>query len=126
MTMLGVVPGKECLAVSPGILNETETIREVRTIFKRLEVRFGEGVVIGNIRPTMSLDDFQIDQQGSDGLRSHAGAAIGVRRSAPARYIGQRRPGCVVSRWQRMADVGRSRPPRAALAGASALAPRAS
>jgi len=73
----------------------------------------------------MSLDDFQIDQQGSDGLRSHAGAAIGVRRSAPARYIGQRRPGCVVSRWQRIADVGRSRPPRAALEAASALALRA-
>jgi len=30
----------------------------------------------------MSLDDFQIDQQGSDGLRSHAGAAIGVQCDA--------------------------------------------
>jgi hypothetical protein len=68
MTMLGVVPGKECLAVSPGILDAAEAIREVRTIFKRLEVRFGDGIVIGNIRPTMSLDDFQIDQQGSDVL----------------------------------------------------------
>jgi hypothetical protein len=42
MTMLGVVPGKECLAVRPGILDAAEPIREVRTIFKRLEVRFGE------------------------------------------------------------------------------------
>src|SRR5580704_2176524 len=82
MTMLGVVPGKECLAVSSGILNATETIREVRKIIKRLEVRFREGVVIGNIRPTMSLDDFQIDQQGSDSLRAHAGAAIGVQCEA--------------------------------------------
>ena len=32
-----------------------------------------------HIRPTMSLDDFQIDQQGSDSLRAHAGAAIGVQ-----------------------------------------------
>ena len=37
--------------------------------------------------------------------------AAAVRRSAPARYTGQPRPGCVVSRWQRIADVGRSRPP---------------
>src|SRR3981189_1154753 len=82
MTMLGVVPGKECLAVRPGILDATDAIREVRTIFKRLEVRFGEGIVIANIRLTMSLDDLQIDQQGSDGLRSHAGAAIGVQCEA--------------------------------------------
>jgi hypothetical protein len=45
MTMLGVVPGKECLAVSPGILDAAEAIPEVRTIFKRLEVRFEEEIV---------------------------------------------------------------------------------
>ena len=50
MTMLGVVPGKECLAVSPGILDAAEAIREVRAIFERLEVRFGVGIIIGNIR----------------------------------------------------------------------------
>src|SRR5258708_37593672 len=36
MTMLGVVPGKECLGVRPSILDAAEAIREVRTIFKRL------------------------------------------------------------------------------------------
>ncbi len=82
MTVPSVEPGKECLAVSPGILDASEAIRKVRTISERPEVRFGEWIIIGNIRPTMRFDHFQIDQQGSDGLRSHAGAAIGVQCEA--------------------------------------------
>jgi len=52
MTMLGVVPGKECLAVSPGILDAAEAIREVRTIFtvNVLKCDSENGIVIGNIR----------------------------------------------------------------------------
>ena len=40
MTMLGVVPREERLAVNPGILDTAKAVRKVRAIFERLEMGF--------------------------------------------------------------------------------------
>ena len=63
-----VVPLEEVLAVGARILDAAETLREVRTIFERFELRLGVRVVIGDVRPAVSLGDLQIDEQGGHGF----------------------------------------------------------
>ena len=41
MIVPGIVPGEECLAKGPGILNGAEPFRELRPVFHGLELRFG-------------------------------------------------------------------------------------
>jgi len=78
--MFVVVPAEEPLAVCACILDAAEAPGEVGTVLQGLELRLGERVVVGDVRPAVGLGDLQIDQQRGDGLRAHAGAAIGVQR----------------------------------------------
>ena len=55
MVMALVVPREELLTVGTSIFDTTETLREIRTVFEGFEMRLGEGLVIGNIRPTVEF-----------------------------------------------------------------------
>src|SRR5712692_5354290 len=44
--VLGVVPREEDVAVGPGVLDRAEPVRERRSVLQRLELRFGERVVV--------------------------------------------------------------------------------
>jgi len=83
MPVSGVVPGEEGVAKCPRILDATEAIREVGTVFEGLELRLGIRVVIGDVWPAVGLGNLQVNQQGSHGLGSHAGTAIGVQVRRP-------------------------------------------
>ena len=83
--MAFVVPAKELLAVSPGAFDTAEAIRKLGAILKRLEVRFGERVVVRNIWPAMRLRHFKVDQQLRDDLRTHACATASMQ-SERARF----------------------------------------
>ena len=76
--VLGVVPGEEDVAVGAGVLDRAEARREVRPVLQRLELRLGERVVVGDVRPAVGLGDAQVGQQQRHGLGGHRRAAIGV------------------------------------------------
>ena len=48
--VLGVVPREEALAENLGVLVRPEPSREVRPVLEGLELRLGEGVVVGDVR----------------------------------------------------------------------------
>ncbi len=73
-----VVPGEERLAERPPIFDRSEAVGKLRTVFQRSEVRFGKRVVVGDLRPTVRLDDAQIRQQPRDGFTAHRAAAVGM------------------------------------------------
>ena len=79
VTVGGVVPGEECLAVGSRILDAAEARREVGAVLHGLELRFGEWVVVRDVGPAVALDDIEIDQKGGHGLGAHAGTAIGMQ-----------------------------------------------
>jgi hypothetical protein len=66
--VLGVVPREEDVAVGPDVLNRAEPVRERRPVLQRLELRFGEWVVVGDVRAAMRLRDPQVGEQERDGL----------------------------------------------------------
>ena len=49
--MLEVVPGKKRAAESAGVLDAAEAVGEVRPVLERLELRFRERVVVGDVWP---------------------------------------------------------------------------
>jgi len=57
-----VIPGEEVLAEAAGILNGAEAIQIAGPVLHGFELGFGEGVVFGNMRTAMSLDDAQIGE----------------------------------------------------------------
>ena len=73
--MLGVVPGKEDLAEAAGVLNGAKTIRKLRAVFQGFELTFREGVVVGDMRPAVSLGDAQIGQEQGNRFGGHGGSA---------------------------------------------------
>src|SRR3954447_4450411 len=78
MMMLVVVPGEELLAETARILNRAEAVRVFGSVFHGFEVRFGKGVVVGDVRPAMGLDDTKVGQQQSKGLRRHRRTTVGM------------------------------------------------
>ena len=52
-----VIPVEELLAEAAGILDGSEAVRIIGTILHGFEVSFRKGIVIGNVRTTVSLDD---------------------------------------------------------------------
>jgi len=75
-----IVPGEDAVAVGSGVLDRAEPRREGRPVLRRLELGFGERVVVGHVRPAVGLRDPQVGQQERDGLRGHRHAAVGVDR----------------------------------------------
>jgi hypothetical protein len=63
MMMLVVVPGKEVLAETTGILDGTEAIRVIGPVFHGFEVRFGERIVVRDMGTTVGFDDTEGGQQ---------------------------------------------------------------
>ena len=73
-----VVLVEEIPAERLGVLERTETFREVGPVFERLELRFRERVVIGHIRPGVGFGHSQVREQQRHHLRLHRRPAIGV------------------------------------------------
>src|SRR5688572_26557597 len=63
-----VVPGEEVQAESAAVLDRAEAIRKVGTILQGPELTFRIGIVVGNIRTTVSFGDAEVGQQKRDWL----------------------------------------------------------
>src|SRR3954451_16000659 len=63
MMVLVVVPGEELLAKNTRILDGAEAVRIIWSILQGLEVGFRERVVIGDMRPAVSLDNTEVGKQ---------------------------------------------------------------
>ena len=83
VVMLGVVPGEEALAERPRAPDRAEALGELGPILQGLELRFGERVVVGDVRPAVRLGDAQVGEQQRHRLRGHRGAAVGVQGELP-------------------------------------------
>ena len=79
VAMLGVVPSKEAVTERSGIFQAVEASWEIRSIFERLELGFGEGGVVGGVGAAVALGDAQVGQQPGDGLGGHGGPPVGVQ-----------------------------------------------
>jgi len=79
VTMHGVVPAEEHLAVRASIFDRAEACREVRPILQGFELRFGVRIVIRDMGPAVRFADIQVHEQRGDRLRAHAAAALGVQ-----------------------------------------------
>ena len=66
--MVVVVPGEETAAVRDGVLITTKSIGIGWSIFERLEVRLGEGVVVRNARPTVRDLNAEVSVELRDGF----------------------------------------------------------
>jgi hypothetical protein len=51
MMVLGVVPGEEDVTVTADVLDGAKPFRERRPVVQRLELRFGEWIVVGDVGP---------------------------------------------------------------------------
>ena len=80
VTMNGVVPTEEHLAVRASIFDRAEARREVRPILQGFELRFGVRIVVRDMGSAVRFADIQVHEQRGDRLRAHAAAAIGVQR----------------------------------------------
>src|SRR5271165_1204827 len=80
VAVIVVVPVEELLAVSPSVLDRAEAIGEVGSVLQGFELRLGVRIVIRHVRAAVCLGDIEVDEERSDGLRSHAGATIGMER----------------------------------------------
>jgi len=78
MTVFVVVPIEECPAESAGVLNGTESIREVWPVLHGSELRLRKWIVIGNIGPRVSLGHAEIGEQLSNGLTLHRRSPISM------------------------------------------------
>jgi len=63
VVMLVLVPLKEGLAETTGVLDGAEAIRETGTVFQSSELAFRVRIVIGDVRTAVGFDDAQIGQQ---------------------------------------------------------------
>jgi hypothetical protein len=79
VAVLAVVPGEEVDAVRSCVLRRSEAFREIGTILEGLELRLGERVVVGDVRPRMTAHDTEIGEQESHGFAGHGWAAVGVQ-----------------------------------------------
>jgi hypothetical protein len=82
MTMLVVVPNKERVAESAGVLKGAETIRKLGAVFHGAELAFGIRIVVGSVGPAVGLGDAEIGQHGIIVLPSPCGC--GSRRNPAA------------------------------------------
>ena len=65
---------------SPGVLDRSESSRELRTVLERLELSLAIRVVVGGMRTRMRLGDPELAEQLPDSLRSHGRPPIGMNR----------------------------------------------
>ena len=80
VAVLVVVPGKEGLGPSPGIRQAAEALWIIRPVFHRLELGFGEWIIVRDVRARVTLDHTEIGHQECDRLGQHRPAAVGMDR----------------------------------------------
>jgi hypothetical protein len=78
MMVLGVVPGEEDVAMRPCVLDRAETLREIRSVLERLELRFRERVVVRDVGTAVGLRTRK-----TINVRSSAGGRDGWCSSSP-------------------------------------------
>ena len=71
MVMVLVVPVEEAAAEASGILDAAEAFWEAWLILQRLEVAFGEWIVVGGVRAIVRTGDAEVRQQERGGLGLH-------------------------------------------------------
>jgi hypothetical protein len=89
VVMVLIVPVEEAAAEAFGILDAAKALREGRLILQRLEVAFGEWVVVGGMRAVMRAGNTEIGEQQGSGPR--------LRRGRLLAFIGPPRSACNVS-----------------------------
>ena len=72
VTMLGVVPGEEYLAIGTGILDTAKARGEAGPVLQGLELGLRIGVVVRDVGSAMTLGDVQIDEQRGNRFGAHA------------------------------------------------------
>jgi len=77
VAVLFVVPLEELLTEGTAVLNAAEAIREFRTVLHGAELAFRVRIVVGDIRPAVSLGDAQVGHHVGR-LGSHHAAAVGM------------------------------------------------
>ena len=87
MVMVLVVPGKEASAENFSVLDTAEAFGEPGLILQRLEMAFGERIVVGCVRAVMRSGHTEISQQKYGGLGFHRAAPIGVQGELTGRYV---------------------------------------
>ena len=98
MTVLGVAPSEESLAMGARILDAAEALGEARLVLHGFELRLRVRVVVADTRSAVTLGHVQIDQQ--------AGHRFGARGSPPIGMRGVSMPGRG-SRWCRFSRAMR-------------------
>jgi hypothetical protein len=78
MAMIIVVPGEEDLAVLAGCFDRGGPGGEVWPVIQRLELRFAERVVVGDVRAGVRLGDAEVGEQERHRFGGHRRAAAGV------------------------------------------------
>src|SRR5262249_23919417 len=81
--VLGVGPREEDVAVGAGVLDRAEACRECWAVLQRLELRLRERVVVGDVRPGVSLRHTEVGEEKSNGLGSHCRTPVGVDGELP-------------------------------------------
>ena len=84
-----VVVAEEVTAEQVSILDGTETLRELRAILQRLELRLGVGIVVRDMRSRVSLGHAEVGQEQGYGLALHRAAARCFRHQMLLRGCGQ-------------------------------------
>src|SRR5258705_5410085 len=96
MMVLVVVPGKEISRMSARVFDGSEASRKVGAILHRLEMGFGERVVVRDLGTRVRFGDAEVSEQKGDGLRHHRCSAVGVDRelvslhALPTAAVGQK------------------------------------
>ena len=60
--MILIVPVEEAAAEAFGVLNAAEAFGEARLVLQRLEMTFGERVVVGGVRPIVRPGNAEIGE----------------------------------------------------------------
>ena len=63
MIVFGIVPGEECLAKGPGVLDGTEPLGKLGPILHGLELSFRVRIVIADRRSRMAFNDPEISHE---------------------------------------------------------------
>ena len=71
VAVLGVVPGKECLAMASGVFDAAKALREVGAVFHGLELRLRIRVVVRGVGAAVALGHVQVNQQTGHRLGAH-------------------------------------------------------
>src|SRR5437773_1687100 len=80
----GLYQSKKARQLRPrASFERAEALGKVRAILQGLELRLGEGIVVGDARPRVGLRDTEVSIEQGQRLRRHRRAAVGVDAQLP-------------------------------------------